>query len=441
MVEAERKIGELEEALEQARVEGQQQQGRVPEDANAREEVTALLAERSKISHAIGDVLRRHRRGSPLGSALREVPAFDDEADHDDLPAYLASAVDSHFEQAATRFEAVSMAHASGISEDAHHELQEQLQAATEERDHLQLELEQTRLERDNIESSHADIEHRLGEQGQHLDDFENVRRDLDQARHDLDEATARVSQLEAQLEEQEQMLRELWNQLPSRQPTSEADGLSGLKAAFASVDVANGAYAFNELVQRIRNLVSEDAKLVDRLAKFDEDALKHGADTERALQASRESQASLEAARKQLAELEERVSVSAEKEASMLERLNDLTENLEQVRAEKRTLQSRIETVEADKAKLSEQLSTAQNELKQLQDRPAEDPTKLRDLEHQVQDLQDEVNDLQEELEEAKGRESKTRAQLLEELSQVQSELSRTKTSLKQAERKLGRA
>ncbi|KAK4050987.1 hypothetical protein OIV83_003116 [Microbotryomycetes sp. JL201] len=430
-VEAERRVDELEEELERARLaDGQASRDvdrvSVPE-GGSRDEVAALLAERTKISHAIGDVLRRHRRGSPLGSALREVPPFDDEADHADLPSYLASAVDSHFEQAATQFEALSMASAGAVTEDLHNSLQEQLHALSAERDHLQLELEQTRLERDNLESSHADLEHRLGEHAHHLEGLDGVQRDLDIARDaerqlkvDLDDTTARVAQLEGQLEEQEQILRDLWSVVPSRTSTSTSESLATLKAAFTSSDVSSEAFSLVGLVQRIRNLIAQDASLIERLTEFDADAKKRGIDADKALQVSQETQANLEAAKKQLVELEERVAVSSEKEASMLERLNDLTQNLEQVRQEKRALQSRIEATEADKAKLSEQFSAAQAEIARQQDRPAEDSVKSRELENQVQDLRDEIQDLQEELEEAKGRESKTRAQLLEELNML---------------------
>ncbi|KAK4051714.1 hypothetical protein OIO90_004664 [Microbotryomycetes sp. JL221] len=396
-IEAETRVEQLEKALEQAQTEltNRQSNNNFEQDdndneSNAKRQVSSLLVERSKITQAIADVLNRHRKGSPLASAFKDLPTVQDQIDDDesqDLPSYLASTVDAHFEQAATQFEHLSteLAMSSDINhnnkynnnEEELYQLQQELRHVSDERDHLQIELETHQLEKENSEQNQIQLEQKLKEQIKDLNLFDQTKQNLESCENELNLAKNRIIELE------------------------------------------------NQLQQHVE--VNEDNKS------------KHEADVDKALQETRETRTSLETAQKQLAELEERLANSGDKEASMLERLNELNENLEQVRSEKRSLQTRLETLESDKTNLSTQLMNCQNEIQQLKDQ-THDVEHIESLKDQIQDLKDEIIDLQEELQDSKSRETKNRAQLLEELSSVQSELSRTKTSLKQAERKLGR-
>jgi multidrug resistance efflux pump len=127
-----------------------------------------------------------------------------------------------------------------------------------------------------------------------------------------------------------------------------------------------------------------------------------------------------------------------------MLERLNELQEETERFRQEKRKIDaSSSGTVERIK-ELEIQNGTLRNSLAQTERQLANstnDQNKTSSLEGTIQSLRDELEDVQAELEEARNREHKTRMQLMQEISELQAEQSKLRTELRQEKRRKGGA
>lgn len=138
---AERGVVELEEEIEEVKAgyerEAAQVQATLREleaSATAKnerdvEDQGRLRSEQQKVVQAIGDILRRHRTRPTLGLAIRDLPSFDDTAEHADLPFYLASTLDAHFERLTI--------HVSSLSDEFASTLEEQSQAQAELRTEL----------------------------------------------------------------------------------------------------------------------------------------------------------------------------------------------------------------------------------------------------------------------------------------------------------------
>lgn len=123
---------------------------------------------------------------------------------------------------------------------------------------------------------------------------------------------------------------------------------------------------------------------------------------------------------REQVEELEERIEVSSQQEVSMLERLNELSETVEQHRGEKRkaeaalaTTQDRLKSLESEHANMRQSMESMQAELANSADQAK--------LEAEINDLRDSLTDAQEEIEELKSRETKQRSALMDELNSLQ--------------------
>ncbi|TNY18423.1 Proteophosphoglycan 5 [Rhodotorula diobovata] len=416
----------------------------------SRRRIEQLEGERQSVVQAISDVLRRHRTRPTLGAALREAPSLDDDLEgRQDLPAYLASTLDAHFDRASSHVEGLgsdlSALHEqrdlrAGI-EDEVAQAHERVQALEADVESLQAERDSLETELDLLRSQTHDHEARLSMVPQLEADLKTARDAATQAQRELAGAQSRLAELDALVATQDKQLQDLWRTIPPLEgrtrANSELNDLSSLRTAFEASSPqqparkpigallknaigaggssseagdavsASGDYSVEALVARVELLLAEDQKLVQKLVALEGEQGAKG-----------------DAQDKKIAELEERLEVSGNQEVTMLERLNDLTESLEQTRAEKRKL-------EADQAQLHEQLAVAQRS-------PTPAPAAPTD-ESEMQELRDQIADLEEELADAQRREQKTRAQLLDELSGVQSELTQTRTKLRQAERKLG--
>ncbi|GAA5851652.1 hypothetical protein JCM9279_002532 [Rhodotorula babjevae] len=435
-----------------------------PEDdervEEARRRIEQLEGERRSVVEAIGDVLRRHRTRPALGSALREAPSLDDAAhDRDDLPAYLASTLDAHLDKAGSHVDSLAADLSSLHAErDAHAGVEDELAQAHERIQMLEGDVESLTAERDSLEteldllrSQAHDHEARLATLPQLEADHAAAHTSAMHAQQELAGAQARLADLDGRVAEQDKQLQDLWCAIPPLEgrarANSESSDLSVLRSAFdpsssssspplparkplgallksaigaggsdasaaPSSSSSSGDYSIDALVVRVKLLLAEDQKLVQKLVALESE--KGDAQTKR------------------IAELEERLDVSANQEVTMLERLNDLTESLEATRAEKRKL-------EADKTQLVDQLALAQQQQQRSPTPAALAPPSSSSNADEVEDLRGQIADLEEELADAQRREQKTRANLLDELNGVQSELSSTKTKLRQAERRLG--
>ena len=170
----------------------------------ADEVLSAGARHRGAVTQAIGDVLRRHRMRPVLGTSLRELPAFDDTADRDDLADYLSSTHDSHFERLSSHIA----------------DLNTEISTLSHARDSSKTELEALRSRaQSDADGAQADVASaRTAEQ--------TVREELAQAQRRLDN-------LEMQLREVEQdqvAVRELWGELP-RDSTSTPFSTAALVA------------------------------------------------------------------------------------------------------------------------------------------------------------------------------------------------------------------
>jgi seryl-tRNA synthetase len=336
-------------------------------------ELSAMVEERSKITQAIGDVLRRHRTRPAIGPVLRELPSFDDRADHSDLPSYLASTLDSHFDRVS--------GHVSAIGEDlsstrAEHDetrsgLQSELKQAVEHRERWRSEAETNRREKETLEASLQELRSQAREQEERLSTLPSLEQNLATAsteeaklRQELSAIQSKVSTLESQLADfsaqqakSTKALQDLWRSIPpldARVQNSHSDDLSVLKTAFELprrpmgnflADITSGGkFTIESLAERIRILLAEDQRLVQKLISFESEKDTHRTATEKAQKLASETTASMQAYQKQVnrwclvaacanpddlallqaKELEERMAVSSNQEVTMLERLNE---------------------------------------------------------------------------------------------------------------------
>jgi chromosome segregation ATPase len=170
----------------------------------ADEVLSAGAHHRGAVTQAIGDVLRRHRMRPVLGTSLRELPAFDDTSDRDDLADYLSSTLDSHFERLSSHIT----------------ELHDEISTLSHARDSSETELEALRSRaRSDTDGAQADLA--------------SARTAEQTAREELAQAQRRLDNLEMQLREVEQdqvAVRELWGELP-RDSTSTPFSTAALVA------------------------------------------------------------------------------------------------------------------------------------------------------------------------------------------------------------------
>lgn len=92
-------------------------------EMNARNEVNQLIDQKKKLVEAIGDVLRRHRTRSAMGSAMKDLRLFEsDVVDRADLASYVGSTLDSYFDRMSAVVLDSTEAHRALLS--THHSLE-----------------------------------------------------------------------------------------------------------------------------------------------------------------------------------------------------------------------------------------------------------------------------------------------------------------------------
>ena len=295
-----------------------------PEDDERVEEtrrrVEQLEAERRSVVEAIGDVLRRHRTRPALGSALREAPSLDDATDdRDDLPAYLASTLDAHLDKAGSHVDRLTADLSSLHAErDAHAGVEDELAQAHERIQMLEGDVESLTAERDSLEtelellrSQAHDHEARLSAVPQLEADHAAAHTSAMHAQQELAGAQARLAELDGQLVAQDKHLQDLWRSIPPLEgrarANSESSDLSVLRSAFdpssasssssspplparkplgallksaigaggsdasaAPSSTSSGDYSVDALVVRVKLLLAEDQKLVQKLVALE---------------------------------------------------------------------------------------------------------------------------------------------------------------------------
>lgn len=269
------KVLEAEQDQHQAHVKG----------TSATSEVVA--EERRKIVEAVGDVLRRHRTRAVIGPVLRHLPPFDDTTSRTDLPFYLASSLESHFDRLSNHVATVSseleLAKTEhGVSVET---LEAQLHDAVEARDKLQLAAENAVQEKEELERAKRDLQAQ----------FDAREQEEIVLRQELDSLTSRSTESSNQQTKTLQSLQQVWKSIPpleSRTNNSNSDDLTILKSAFElskkptgifSADLNAAKFSVESLVERIRLLLIEDSKLVQKLVKFESEQGVHKASAEKA--------------------------------------------------------------------------------------------------------------------------------------------------------------
>lgn len=323
LAEAEQRAHELEELVQEVRLEKDSNEkewanrleevetrGRaVPDDGEeslgeqqARQRVGELEEDRRKLAQAIGDVLRRHRTRPILGSALRETPSFDDTTERADLPSYLASTLEAHFDKVSS--------HVSNLNEDiaslrddadgARGSLESDLNQANDRHAALENELESLRMEKDLLQESldsaqanTAGFENRLASIPILEQNLSTAITNETRTREEFSASQAKIASLETQLAEissqqtkSSKVLQDLFKSLPPLDtrplPEHNSDDLAALKNAFdpnarrqlgnfiADITSGSGKFSMEALAERIKLLLAEDQKVVQRLTAFE---------------------------------------------------------------------------------------------------------------------------------------------------------------------------
>ncbi|GAA5984490.1 hypothetical protein JCM5350_004734 [Sporobolomyces pararoseus] len=466
LAEAEQKVHELQSEMEDVKIEKNSNEKEwatrleevetrsraIPDEEEesvgeqeARQRLSELEDDQRKMVQAIGDVVRRHRTRPILGSVLRETPSFDDTTQRSDLHSYLASTLDAHFDKVSAHVTHLNeeLSTARNDLDETRNALESELNQAHDRQTALENELESIRMEKDLLQQSLDSAQSQSNGLESRLASIPILEQNLSTAitnetksREEFSASQAKIASLETQLAEitsqhskSTKVLTDLFRSLPPLDtrplPEHGSDDLSSLKNAFdpnarrqlgnfiAGITSSEGKFSLEGLAERIKLLMAEDQKVVQRLSAFESEK----ANFEKTRKAVEERSADLQTNERKIKELEERIEVSSQQEVTMLERLNDLTESLEQTRLDKRKLEAQV-------AQLQSQSSSASSSSNNVD----------------VEELQDQIADLEEELKDAKAREQKVRSQLLDELSTVQSEVSSLKTQLRQAQRKMGK-
>ncbi|SGY19519.1 BQ5605_C014g07669 [Microbotryum silenes-dioicae] len=440
--------------------------GTEEEEQRLRDEVVSMRSERTKISQTLADVLQRHRaHANSLGTELPK--DFDETAvdHHDDWSGYVASSLGDHFDHITSHATAVSdeLSLARLAQENSANDLEGELRQAQEHRDHWQDEAEQHRLAREQLEVEHDDLkatvqghEERLASLALTHQELEVSAEEKEHLRAQLEQAQGRITELEKQIADHDATqaaLKKLWQSLPAidtRRRAGDSHDLATLKAAFdpsQSLGDSSAQFSIDALVERVRALLTDDAKLVETLMKIEsgtasaqQEVETHRSNAERYQNLAEQHSTNLTVTQSKVKDLEERIEVSSQQAVTMLERLNDLTESLESTRAERRKLETagkglegQVEAAEEEKNRLAAIVVGLKEENRAMKERP-DHTAKLASLENTVQDLKDQLTDLEEELEDTKKREQKTRGQLLEELNAAQAVSRGAKTMLTRA-------
>lgn len=279
--------------------------------------VRQLESERQAVVQSIGDVLRRHRMRPTLGVALRESPAFDDTTERDNLPAYLSSTLDSHFDKLTSHVNELNSIRDE--HDRSRTDLETELVQAHERCQNLEADVASLQAERDSLETELDLLRSQSQEHETRLASLSNLESQLDEARaaesrgrDELAAAQLRIAALEGQLGEHDKAssrLQELWQSMPlvdaaaeasPRSATAALPGRKQLGALFKKGGVASAGsasapassdFSVDNLVERVRMLSTEHQQLTKRLSSFEEEK----GTAEAARKKSADDQASLE--------------------------------------------------------------------------------------------------------------------------------------------------
>jgi hypothetical protein len=267
-------------------------------EAKARSGASSGRQERERLREAVMGVLVRHKnRQGPLAAHLPEPPT----ADEPDMVRYLGDALDDHFAQMNQHLASLESDRAT--HGDAKSSLVTELERAEADMAKWHNEAEFVRREKAGIESSYRELQLRF------QDETQRQSSSLAAAERDLRQAKATEAQLRTELAEATsgtQPLQELFRLLPpsneaSRRSLSQDTDLREYREALTnarrprgdfSLDVRNQKFSVEALVDRVRSLIEDDKRLVDRLMKHEEsrDGFKAEAErTQRMLDESKE--------------------------------------------------------------------------------------------------------------------------------------------------------
>lgn len=467
-----------------------------------RQRGTELRVQQRQLYDSLQDVLARHREAH-LDVLGPDVPP-PDSGSVDEFHAYFPQAMDAFFHRLIQHTSKVKQdlddAHAwqadfqgsfeslqtqlSTVQQD-HATTQRQLEQIRGERDQYKQDLDARRQSRAVNKSELNELQRQFHGQSEQLLELARTQQEAEVATKDIralqadrDALEASVANLQAQLDElnrkelrSNKLLTDAWRILPStdaRAKLGDADDLRAFKAAYSqtsrmpmgnfAVDLASTpSFSPESLADRvgallhcqgwsyslgqIRNLVSDDKKLVDRLVKHENTVESQRMQFEWQQRTLQETTAALDAHKQQVRclidghhdktnahaalqvdELQERIAVSAKQEVAMLEQLNELQAEHERFRLEKRKADmsksgsgDRVKELETTNSQLRADMAQLRADLAQTEERlgsQTNGAAPTAELEQTVQALRGDLEDVQAELDETLNREHRLQAE-----------------------------
>jgi hypothetical protein len=241
-------------------------------ETRARTGANSGRQERERLREAVMGVLSRHKnRPGPLAAWLPEPPA----ADESDMVGYLHDTLDDHFVQMNDRLTSLE-------TEASKPGLEDDLQQAEANLAKYKSETEFLRREKASIEASYRELQLRFQEE-KNRDSTSLVT-----AERELRQARETEAQLRAELAENTsagpKQLQELWRLLPPLNETRRAlpddadlrqyrDSIESGRRPRGdfSLDLRTQKFTVDALIDRVKGLIEDDKKLVDRLVRHEE--------------------------------------------------------------------------------------------------------------------------------------------------------------------------
>lgn len=280
--------------------------------------------EKRRLVESVGDVLRRHRTRAALGPILRDVASFDDsipeKGDSTAAATYVSTALDNHFE--ALSRHVVSLTDQRVATRSRLDKMESELQQSSAQRDQFRGEAESLRQAMASLETARRELQSQVDSHQEQLGGSAEIEEQLASTRasesrlkeelalHQLQLAAAEAKPAEAGTLQGKSLkdLQDLWRSIPpleSRLAARSSSDLSVLKTAFETprrplgnflADVTGAKFTVDALVERIRTLLAEDVKLVQKLVTFETAKESDRVEVERVTKALAESSASLQA-------------------------------------------------------------------------------------------------------------------------------------------------